>query len=65
MRSEVASVVTHVSGCGNAIVDGREKNQWSKSMIDHDCRGFSEQRMTVNQNATGSSPVGGVAMLIM
>lgn len=43
MRSEIASVVTHIRGYGNAIVDGREKNQWLKSDIDHYCRGFSEQ----------------------
>ena len=42
-RSEVAAVVTHISGYGNAIVDGREKNQWLKSVIDHDYQGFSEQ----------------------
>ena len=27
MRSEIASVVTHSSGYGNAVVDGREKNR--------------------------------------
>ena len=43
-RSEVAAVVTHISGYGNAIVDGREKNQWLKSVIDHDYQGFSEQK---------------------
>lgn len=42
MRSEVASVVTHTSGYGNAIVDGREKNQWLKSIIDRYYQGFSE-----------------------
>ena len=44
MRSEIASVVTHVSGYGNAVVDGREKNQWLKSITDHYCQGFSEQK---------------------
>ena len=43
MRSEIASVVTHISGYGNAVVDGREKNQWLKSIIDHYYQGFSEQ----------------------
>lgn len=43
MRSEIASVVTHIRGYGNAIVDGREKNQWLKSIIDHYYQGFSEQ----------------------
>ena len=45
MRSEIASVVTHVSGYGNAIVDERKNNQWLKSIIDHYCQGFSEQRL--------------------
>ena len=42
MRSEIASVVTHISGYGNAIVDGREKNQWLKSINNCYCQGFSE-----------------------
>ncbi len=45
MRSEIASVVTHNSGYGNAVVDGREKNQWSKFIIDQHCQGFSEQNI--------------------
>jgi hypothetical protein len=43
MRSEVASVIIYISRYGNAIVDGREKNQWSQSINDHYCQGFSEQ----------------------
>ena len=43
MRSEIAYVVTHIRGYGNAIVDGREKDQWLKSIIDHYYQGFSEQ----------------------
>ena len=43
MRSEIASVVTHFSGYGNAVVNGREKNGWSKSIVDRHCQGFSEQ----------------------
>lgn len=41
MRSEIASVVTHFSGYGNVIVNGREKNQWLKSISDR-YYGFSE-----------------------
>ena len=48
MRSEIASVVTHFSGYGNVIVDGREKNPWLKSIIDHYCQGFSEQVVGAN-----------------
>lgn len=47
MRSEIASVVTYISRYGNAIVNGREKNQWSKSIIDYYCQGFSEQVRTM------------------
>lgn len=45
MRSEIASVVTYVSRYGNAIVDGREKNQWLKSIIDHYCQGFQSRNI--------------------
>ena len=34
-RSEIVTVITNIVGCGNTIVDGREKNQWSKSNIDY------------------------------
>lgn len=42
-RSEIVTVINHVSGYGNTIVDGREKNRWLKSNIDHYYQGFSEQ----------------------
>ena len=62
MRSEIASVVIHISGYGNAIVNGRERNQWLKSIGDH-YYGFSEQQLTqlvewrtFNPLVVGSSP---------
>lgn len=44
VRSEIVHVVTHESGYGNTIVDGREKKQWLKSVIDRYYQGFSEHR---------------------
>lgn len=44
MRSEIVHVVTHESGYWNTIVDGREKDQWLKSVIDRYYQGFSEHR---------------------
>lgn len=34
-RSEIVTVITHIVGYGNTIVDGRKKNQWLKSNIDY------------------------------
>ena len=44
VRSEIVNVVTHKIGYGNTIVDGREKDQWLKSVIDRYYQGFSEHR---------------------
>ena len=43
-RSEIVNVSTHMSEDGNTIVDGREKDQWLKSVIDRYYQGFSEHR---------------------
>lgn len=46
VRSEIVNVVTHESGYGNTIVDGREKNQWLKSIINRYYQVFQSTDMS-------------------
>lgn len=55
MRSEIVHVVTHESGYGNTIVDGREKDQWLKSNIDHYYQGFFRAELLKWVRMVGSS----------